>query len=71
MASRALLDLEKQITNLTHEDKLWLLERLASTLQKDVGSDLDEMVADPDIQRELSALDVEFRLTEEDGLGGL
>ena len=71
MASRALLDLEKQITNLTHEDKLWLLERLASTLQKDVGSDLDEMAADPDIQRELSAIDVEFRLTEEDGLGGL
>ncbi len=71
MASRVLLDLEKQITNLTHEDKLWLLERLASILQKDVSSDLDEMAADPDIQRELSAIDVEFRLTEEDGLGGL
>lgn len=71
MASRALLDLEKQITNLTHEDKLWLLERLASTLRKDKAHDLDAMAADPDVQRELSAINTEFHITEEDGLSGL
>ena len=66
-----LLELEKQITELTYEDKLWLLERLAYTLRKDVSSDLDAMAADPDIQRELSAINTEFRVAEEDGLGGL
>ena len=71
MASQALQNLEKQITELTHEDKLWLLERLAHTLRQDVASDLDEMVSDPDIQRELRAIDAEFRGTEEDGLSGL
>ena len=66
-----LLELEKQITELTHEDKLWLLERLAHTLRQDVAHGLDDMAADPDIQRELSAIDAEFRNTEEDGLSGL
>lgn len=66
-----LLELEKQIVELTYEDKLWLLERLAHTLRQDVTGDLDEMASDPDIQRELSAIDTEFRATEEDGLSGL
>lgn len=55
--------LEKQITTLDQQEKLWLLERLAHDLHHSARTSdthmatLRDMAADPDIQRELKTLD--------------
>ena len=52
------------------------MERTARQLQGrsrsrlEVESDLAAMAADPEMRRELRAIDEEFRPTETDGLGG-
>jgi hypothetical protein len=75
MSSAAITEIEKRLDELSLDEQLWLLERLASRVRqraadkrKDLAADLAAMAADPDIQRELKAIDAEFRITEADGL---
>ena len=48
------------------EDEIGLAENKRAAV---VESQLSAMAADPEIQRELSRIDSEFRVTEADGLG--
>jgi hypothetical protein len=67
--------IEKQVTQLPPQEQLWLMERIAHRLQGSSGrhfadeSDLAAMAADPEIRRELRAIDEDFRAAEGDGLG--
>jgi hypothetical protein len=69
--------LEAEIQKLSFSEQVWLLERLAHhiRIQTDkrqiLDSDLAAMAADLDIQREIRAIDEEFRATESDGLADL
>ena len=72
----ALQEIERRLRLLTHEEQLWLLERLAHRLRAEtsprpLGHDLDAMAADPAIQRELRRIEREFTTTESDGLAEL
>jgi hypothetical protein len=73
--SPALEPIEAAIDQLTLAEQLELMERLAGrirtkTLRTPVvnESDLAAMANDPDIQRELQQIEVEFSVTEADGL---
>jgi hypothetical protein len=68
-------DLEQQARQLSAEEQLWLIERLVHHLRavppaRPVPADaaLAAMAADPEIQRELRAIEREFAGTEQDGL---
>jgi hypothetical protein len=69
--------LEREITQLAQDEQLWLIERLAHRLQRtgtrqsEGESELAAMAADPEIIRELRAIDREFAIAEADGLGEL
>lgn len=71
--SESLHDLEKRISLLPREDQLALIERVAYGLRTNASrnfeASLAAMAADPDIQRELRAIEEEFRVTEADCLG--
>jgi len=77
MSSTVLIQIERTISHLSHDEQLWLIEQLAHNLQK-VESDaveqtafesqLAEMATDPEIQAELREIDREFAVTEADGL---
>jgi hypothetical protein len=76
MASASLEQIEKEFAELSPELQLNLLERLVRHVRIQNGGDdqafaagVAEMAKDPDIQRELRAIDAEFRHTEGDGLG--
>ena len=76
MPLRGLRELERQIGQLSAEEQLWLIERLARRLRRRnpdeqiaLETELAEMAADADIQREMRAIEEEFRSTEGDGLG--
>jgi hypothetical protein len=78
MSSTPMTEIEKQIDELSLDEQLRLLERLASRVRRraseksnGIGSDLAAMATDPDIQRELRAIEEEFRITEADGLESL
>ncbi len=63
-------ELRQRIEQLSLDDRLWLLERLASSVRRaarsDVGDgDLAEMAADPDIQREMRQIAEDFRDLEQ------
>ncbi len=70
--------LEREIASLPVEDKLWLQAQIdrqirAAALGKSVSeieTELAEMANDPDIQRELAAIELEFAATSMDGLKG-
>jgi hypothetical protein len=70
--------LEREIASLPVEDKLWLQAQIdrqirAAALGKsasEIESELEEMANDPDIQRELAAIELEFATTSMDGLKG-
>ena len=71
-------EIEEQFDELSHEDQLWLIERLVHRLRKKTTAkqtawqkDLAAMAADPEMQRELRKIHEEFRCTEADGLGKL
>ena len=69
----ALRQIERQLQALSRDEQLLLLERLARSLRAQssipaMGSDLEEMAADPAIQRELRSIDRDFAATELDGL---
>jgi hypothetical protein len=74
----AVYDLEREIAPLSVEDKLRLRDYIdkqirAAALGKSVSeieAELEEMANDPDIQRELAAIELEFAATSMDGLQG-
>lgn len=75
MISEALLKIEQAITNLSSQDKLWLLERIVRQLREEQIStnlvsdmDLSSMASDPQIQAEIAAIESEFAITELDRL---
>jgi hypothetical protein len=75
MNAIGLQELENRIAQLSRDEQLWLIERLAhrlrlapSTADTTLEDDLAAMAADPDIQRELRAIEQEFAGTEGDGL---
>jgi hypothetical protein len=71
-------ELERGITALPVEDKLLLRDYIdrqirAAALGKsasEIEAELEEMANDPDIQRELAAIELEFAATSMDGLKG-
>ena len=75
MNASILMEIERKIQLLSPKEQLWLIERLTHLLRADSKPDqlalnhqLELMAADPDIQRELEAIEVEFAATESDGL---
>ena len=71
----AVNDIEREFARLSPEAQLSLLERLVHHLrikvagdQQNWEADLAAMAADPEIQRELRRIDLEFSATETDGL---
>jgi hypothetical protein len=64
-------ELEREIAELPVEDKLWLQAQInrqirAAALGKsasEIESELEEMANDPEIQRELAAIELEFAAT--------
>ena len=67
-------ELEKNISRLTLDEQLQLIERVNHRIRADVvaktdlDAELSEMAADPEIQKELREIDNEFSATEADGL---
>jgi hypothetical protein len=75
MANPELHRLESAIGQLSFAEQLWLMDRLAQRIRDRSphpsgaeNKQLDAMSADPAIQRELQEIEVEFALTEHDGL---
>jgi hypothetical protein len=68
MASQNLLEIERAIASLSAREKLWLLERIAHQLREPDEAEVSEMANDPEIQAEVKAINLEFALTEMDGL---
>jgi len=63
----ALVEIERQLQQLSSDEQLWLIERLVQALrrhyaptQADWAGQLAAMAADPEIQRELRQIDDEF-----------
>jgi predicted transcriptional regulator len=76
--SPAVYELEREIATLSVDDKLRLRDYIdrqirAAALGKSVSeieAELEEMANDPDIQRELAEIELEFASTSMDGLQG-
>ena len=74
MATAVLSQIESEFARLSPEAQLTLLERLVHRTRVTVAGgdtwemDLAGMAADPAVQRELSRIGAEFRVTEADGL---
>ena len=74
-APSLLFELEKNISQLSIDEQLLLIERVSHRLRAnisgktDLDAQLSEMAADPEIQRELQEIEHEFSATEQDGLG--
>ena len=74
MATAVLSEIESEFARLSPQAQLSLLERLVHRARMTVAggdsweSDLAEMAADPEVQRELRRTNVEFGITEADGL---
>ncbi len=78
MSSVELVSIESKIAQLPKDDQLLLIERLAHRLRKADALDdqllekeLAAMAADPEIRRELAAINEEFAVSESDGLENL
>ena len=76
MTVSAVHEIESQFAQLPPAIQLSVLERLVHQMRERVGPSQDEweaglsaMAADPEMQRELSRISSEFRVTEADGLG--
>lgn len=70
MPSATVTEIEKRIDELSLDEQLRLLEHIAARVRHRaaekshrIGSDLAAMAADSDIQRELRAIEQEFRIT--------
>ncbi len=74
MPSPAIQQIEQQITQLPYDDRLHLIERVIRSLrtrddeQDEYARQVAAMAADPEIQREIAAINVEFACTDMDGL---
>jgi hypothetical protein len=76
MTSPALGQVEELIPQLSYLERLSLIERLAQELQNsalplpppDFQQQIALMAADPAMQAELAAIELEFAVTESDGL---
>ncbi len=75
MGTPALNEIESEFARLSPETQLSLLERLVhrvcvgvSGRQDNWDAEVSAMAADPEMQRELSRINAEFRATEADGL---
>ena len=70
----ALSQIEEHITQLSLDEQLWLIARIAQRLrtqlvaQNPLDAQLAAMAADPEIQNELRAIAEEFASAEADGL---
>lgn len=75
MSAGVLTEIERRLDELSLDEQFRLLERLASRLHRlaidktdGLDAELAAMAADPEIQRELRAIEVEFGMAEGDGL---
>jgi len=79
MPTSVLSRIEEMISQLSYQERLWLIERLAGQLREDALAHerlepsasperLAMMAADPEIQAELQQIEQEFAGTESDGL---
>ena len=75
MSTPTLTQMDNTISHLSLSEQIWLMERLVQRIKENAVSQTDlfedELVAmanDPDIQRELHAIENDFALTEADGL---
>ena len=80
MPTPVLSAIEKTISHLSREKRLWLIEQLAHRLREDsmknntveqviLESQLAAMATDPEIRAELQRINREFAVTEVNGLG--
>lgn len=76
MVTPMLEQIETNIAQLSLDEQLWLMERLAHTIrQRSLPAimvqedELAAMAADPAIQNEIRQINAEFATTEMDGLG--
>ena len=75
MSVMSLAQIEKNITSLSREDQLLLIERIIHRLRRKdmkeesiLDSQVAAMASDPEIQMELRKINDEFAVTESDGL---
>lgn len=75
MSTVILERIESDIQHLSLADQLWLMERLAHHIRESSvrpvlnwETQLNAMAYDPEIQRELQEIEIEFSGTEMDGL---
>ena len=74
-APSLLSEIEENISKLSVDDQLWLIERVTQRIRENIveknnrNDRLRDMAADPEIQKELQAIEREFASAEEDGLG--
>jgi len=81
MLAIILNELEQKVSLLSHEEQLWLIERLVRRLREGSNNNsskpdffddqLAAMANDPEIRAELRQIDEEFAITEADGLARL
>ena len=74
MNMMVLSQLEENIYELSLDEQLWLIERLAQhirnamTIEDNLEMQLIAMANDPEIQDELQIIEAEFAIAEADGL---
>ncbi|MBP0021871.1 MAG: hypothetical protein J7647_30485 [Cyanobacteria bacterium SBLK] len=80
MMSPELLELDRALQNLSLAEQQWLLERLTQQIRDRIQStsqfvglsslekQLEDLASDPDIQKEIKAIEGEFAIAEMDGL---
>lgn len=78
--SPELLELDRALQNLSLAEQQWLLERLTQQIRDRIQStsqfvglsslekQLEDLASDPDIQKEIKAIEGEFAIAEMDGL---
>ena len=77
MNMAVLSQIEKNIYELSLDEQLWLIERLAQHIRNamagndDIETQLTAMANDPEIQDELQMIATEFAIAEADGLEGV
>ena len=77
MNMMALSQIEESIHELSLDEQLWLIERLAQhvrnaiAIQRDFEKQLIAMANDPQIQNELQTIEEEFAVAEGDGLDSI
>ncbi len=73
-APSLLPELEENISRLSLDDQLLLIERVSHCIRENISDKTDDdaqlsrMASDPEIQRELQKINNEFSTTERDGL---